>query len=310
MPAVVAKNSSAAMKRPPEGLFSIVASCREGHFSSHLQRASSISLSTLPSLSFTLSISSSIESLIFWRSSGPDWGVKSIVRAEPMIMPPTSDTMAIPVFFIVAESLNSAMGLAKSGPKPYLWTHDRRFPHIRRLYRPSHLSRRGCGRPAPDGGGVVRAGFPELFERHGRGFRFGRRRGGAGTPGACARRAARRCGSVPGAGDALLPGRPRTLPARAGRGRFRRSACAGLPPGLLCRAQRFSGGQRPRPGGVVRRFARRHPLHRPPRPRPGAGGRQPLSGGSRAARPRTDALRIKKRPGGLAWSADCDKLLH
>ena len=107
------------------------------------------------------------------------------------------------------------MGLAKSGPKPYLWTHDRRFPHIRRLYRPSHLSRRGCGRPAPDGGGVVRAGFPELFERHGRGFRFGRRRGGAGTPGACARRAARRCGSVPGAGDALLPGRPRTLPARA-----------------------------------------------------------------------------------------------
>lgn len=26
--------------------------------------------------------------------------------------------------------------------------------------------------------------------------------------------------------------------------------------------------------------------------------------------PRTDALRIKKRPGGLAWSADCDKLLH
>ena len=82
------------------------------------------------------------------------------------------------------------MGLAKSGPKPYLWTHDRRFPHIRRLYRPSHLSRRGCGRPAPDGGGVVRAGFPELFERHGRGFRFGRRRGGAGTPGAYARRAA------------------------------------------------------------------------------------------------------------------------
>lgn len=52
------------------------------------------------------------------------------------------------------------------------------------------------------------------------------------------------------------------------------------------------------------------PLHRPPRPRPGTGGRQPLSGGSRAARPRTDALRIKKRPGGLAWSADCDKLLH
>ena len=40
------------------------------------------------------------------------------------------------------------------------------------------------------------------------------------------------------------------------------------------------------------RLARRHPLHRPPRPRPGTGGRQPLSGGSRAARSRTDALRI------------------
>ena len=61
---------------------------------------------------------------------------------------------------------------------------------------------------------------------------------------------------------------------------------------------------------LVAWYARRHPLHRPPRPRPGTGGRQPLSGGSRAARPRTDALRIKKRPGGLAWSADCDKLLH
>ena len=101
----------------------------------------------------------------------------------------------------------------------------------------------------------------------------------------------------------------------ADRERFRRvlaeeKRISCLPPGLLCRAQRFSGVQRPRPGGVVRRFARRHPLHRPPRPRPGTGGRQPLSGGSRAARPRTDALRIKKRPGGLAWSADCDKLLH
>ena len=66
------------------------------------------------------------------------------------------------------------------------------------------------------------------------------------------------------------------------------------------------------PGGTLHTVsrARRQPLHRPPRPRPGTGGRQPLSGGSRAARSRTDALRIKKRPGGLAWSADCDKLLH
>ena len=53
-----------------------------------------------------------------------------------------------------------------------------------------------------------------------------------------------------------------------------------------------------------------NPLPRPPRPGRGPGGRHPLSGGSGAARPRTYALRIKKRPGGLAWSADCDKLLH
>lgn len=56
----------------------------------------------------------------------------------------------------------------------------------------------------------------------------------------------------------------------------------------------FSGVQRPRPGGVVRRFARRHPLHRPPRPPPGTGGRQPLSGGSRCRPPPTDALQDKK----------------
>ena len=64
------------------------------------------------------------------------------------------------------------MGLAKSGPKPYLWTHDRRFPHIRRLYRPSHLSRRGCGRPAPDGGGVVRAGLVAAVPFRGQEMRF------------------------------------------------------------------------------------------------------------------------------------------
>ena len=101
MPAVVTKNSSAAMKRPPEGLFSIVASCREGHFSSHLQRASSTLPRTSSTFSRTLSTSSPIRSLICLRSSAPDWGVKSIVRADPIIKPPTSDTMTIPVFFIV-----------------------------------------------------------------------------------------------------------------------------------------------------------------------------------------------------------------
>ena len=158
------------------------------------------------------------------------------------------------------------MGLAKSGPKPYLWTHDRRT--VGELYARgfrNFLSGMAVGFDLAAAEAVL-----ELRER---------------APGV------RLVAAVPFRGQEM-----RFSPAD--RERFRRVLAEADSVEVLAPAY-HRGCYAVRNDFLVDNA------------RVLVAWYDGSPGGTRyTVRRGTDALRIKKRPGGLAWSADCDKLLH